>query len=125
MRNTIRTVSEKIARGLSSKILIPNFIDDFTRLRDREQKLALVSEPPIAIKSVYLEAYLAAMTEYLCHRDGLPVPGWTQEKRYFLKEAHYALGKKGSPISFILLAESPVPFRRRNIFVSANAMTRV
>jgi len=125
MRNTIRTVSEKIVRGLSSKILIPNFIDDFTRLHDHEQKLALVSEPPVALKSVYLEAYLAAMTEYLCHRDGLTVPGWTQNKRYFLKEAHYALGKKGSPISFVLLAESPVPFRRRNIFVSANAMTRV
>lgn len=98
MGNTIRTVSGKIARGLSSKILIPNFIDDFTRLRDPEQKLALVSEPPIALKSVYLEAYLAAMTEYLCHRDDLPVPGWTQNKRYFLKEAHYTSARKAAPL---------------------------
>ena len=125
MRNSIKTISEKIAKGLSSRILIPNFIDDFMRLQDRKEKLSLVSERPVALESRYMEAYLAAVTEYLCHKDGLPVPEWTQDKRYFLKNAHYALGKKGSPISFVLLAESPVPFRRRNIFVSANVMTRV
>lgn len=123
--DTIRTVSEKISKGQPSKIVIPDFIDDFTRLRDREMKLEIVSERPMVLESRYHEAYLAAVTEYLCHRDGLPVPEWTQDEKYFLEEAHYAFGKKGSAISLTLLAESPVPFRKRNIFVSANVMSRV
>lgn len=128
---SLRELSKKIKSEISGEkfpdYLLGDFIDDFRlRAKSREEKLALVEEKPELIQSEKFEdidAYLAAVAEYLCREAGLPLPDWTESPEYFLHEPWFAGGLED--LKAILLVESPVPFRRRNLFVSANAMTRV
>lgn len=70
-----------------------------------------------------VNAYLAAVVETLCRETALRPPLWTEKPEYFLVKPWFAGGLED--LKAILLVESPVPFRRRNLFVTENAMTRV
>jgi hypothetical protein len=50
-------------------------------------------------------------------------PNWVNKKEYFLSRPWFYGGLES--IKAFLLVESPGPFRRRNIFVSENAMDRM
>jgi hypothetical protein len=127
LRELSKKINAEISMGRFPDYLLGDFIDDFRiRAKTREEKLALVGERPEPIESEEfkdVDAYLAAMAEYLCREAGLPPPDWTERPEYFLHEPWFAGGLEN--LKAILLVESPVPFRRRNLFVSANAMTRV
>lgn len=127
LRELSQKVKSEISAGIFPDYLLGDFIDDFRqRAKSEEEKLALVKENPEPIQSKEfkdVDAYLAAVTEYLCREAGLPPPDWTEKPEYFLKEPWFAGGLEN--LKAILLVESPIPFRRRNLFVSANAMTRV
>jgi len=101
--------------------------DDFRlRAATPEAKLALVSGRPAWIEDPSQQdcnAYWAALAETLCREAGLPPPAWTESPRCFLPRPWFAGGMES--LKAILLAESPVAFRRRNLFVSADALTRV
>lgn len=103
-----------------------DLVDD-VRLRagTPDEKLALLKDPPMWIEDpgqADCNAYWAAVVETLCREAGLPPPGWTESPRCYLHRPWFA-GSMES-LKAILLAESPVPFRRRNLFVSANALAR-
>lgn len=107
--------------------VLGDLLDDF-RLRSPtpEAKLALVREEPAWIESRVQEgdlAYLAAVAETLCREAGLAPPAWTESDRCYLKRPWFAGGLEN--LKATLLAESPVAFRRRNLFISANALERV
>jgi hypothetical protein len=129
---TLRELSSKIRfhLDLGEKFpdhLLGDFIDDF-RLRTKSltEKFSLVAEEPEGIyRQGYedINAYLAAVAETLCRETGLAPPRWTEKPDYFLAEPWFAGGLEN--LKAILLVESSVPFRRRNLFVSENAMTRV
>lgn len=107
--------------------LIGDFLDDF-RLRtpDREEQRKLIAEEPLWEASGVDEtcnAYWAAIAETLSMEAGFPPPAWTRDPRTFLSYPWFAGGMEN--LKAILIAESPVPFRRRNLFVSANALSRV
>jgi hypothetical protein len=53
---------------------------------------------------------------------GLPIPPWVEQPQRFLDKPFFAGGLES--LKAILLAESPLAFRRRQIFVSANALSR-
>ena len=101
--------------------------DDFRiRAATAEEKMALVSEAPVWVDAPQQEdcnAYWAAMVETLCREAGLTPPEWTESPRCYLHRPWFA-GKLES-LKAILLAESPVAFRRRNLFVSSDALARV
>ena len=129
---TLREVSRIIAHKLNKGEGFPDsvlgdFLDDF-RLRASgcEEKAALVNEEPERVEvEGYrdVNAYLAAVAETLCREAGLAPPAWTEKSDYFLPEPWFAGGLEN--LKAVLLVESPIPFRRRNLFVSENAMTRV
>lgn len=131
-RLTIRDVSrmwnEAIRKGESLPLwLLGDLIDDF-RLRSaaHDEKMALVNESPVWIDSpehADCNAYLAAVAETLCLEYGLVPPQWTESPKCYLHRPWFAGGMES--LKAILLVESPVPFRRRNLFVSANAMVRI
>ena len=101
-----------------------NLLDDFRkRCGTAREKTALVCDPPEATGHPETDAYLAALTESLCQESGLQPPAWTEQPGYYLKRPWFAGGLES--LKAILLAESPAPFRRRNLFVSANALYRV
>jgi hypothetical protein len=66
--------------------------------------------------------YVAAMVEQAAHLKGLPPPAWTSaiaplEQPYF--------GSRLRSHRLHLLRASPVPFRRRNLFIDASIGARV
>ncbi len=72
--------------------------------------------------SPYLQNYVAAMFEQAAHQKGVAPPEWTREIAP-LDAPHFA-----TPIVTLrahLLRASPVPFKRRNIFVDAGVGDRV
>lgn len=107
--------------------LIGDLLDDFRQRRvTPEEKIALVRDSPVWLeteKHADCNAYLAAVAETLCREAGLPPPAWTELACCFLKRPWFACGLE--TLKALLLVESPVPFRRRNLFVSANALSRV
>lgn len=107
--------------------LLGDLIDDFRlRCETSEEKSALVSETPewIQMEShADCNAYLAAVAETLCREASLPPPAWTESPRCYLHRPWFAGGL--DTLKAVLLVESPIAFRRRNLFVSANAMARV
>lgn len=100
-----------------------NFIDEFNR-SSREKKQKMVEEFPFkGIKNKKYAAYIAAMVEELCFTNNIDIPEWVFDKKYSLKEPFFVGGLES--IKAFLIVESPLPFRRRNIFVSENVLKRV
>jgi len=104
-----------------------DLVDDFRiRAATSEEKLALVSEAPMWVDAPSQDdcnAYWAATVETLCREAGLKPPEWTESPRCFLHRPWFAGALEN--LKAILLAESPVAFRRRNLFVSSDALVRV
>ena len=101
-----------------------DLLDDFRlRCHTPEEKLALVTDPPEPTGEPETDAYFAAMVESLCREASLnPLP-WTELPSAYLSRPWFAGGLES--LKAILLAETPVAFRRRNLFISANALQRV
>lgn len=130
-RQTITDISrvwtDEARRGESLSFwLLGDLLDDFRqRCSTSEEKLALVRDPPVWLderQHADCNAYLAAVAETLCREVSLPPPAWTETPRCYLHRPWFAGGME--TLKAILLVESPVAFRRRNLFVSANAMAR-
>lgn len=101
-----------------------DLLDDFRwHCHTPEEKLALVTDPPEPTGEPETDAYFAAMVETLCREALIKPPSWTELPSTYLSRPWFAGGLES--LKSILLAESPVAFRRRNLFISANALQRV
>lgn len=81
-----------------------------------------ISEAPVLELSPYWGNYVAAMVEQASHQKKVSPPEWVSAIEP-LTEPHFA-----APLANLrlhLLRASPVPFRRRNIFVDAGVGDRV
>ena len=72
--------------------------------------------------SPYLQNYVAAMVELAAHQRGVAPPDWVRDVRP-LEEPHFATPLEG--LRLHLLRASPVPFKRRNIFIDSSVGDRV
>ena len=99
--------------------LIPfmEFVDDFRRSQD----LSLI-ENPFALSDEHIDSLLASTVEYLCDELGIETPRWVWEVPS-CKEPWFISGIEN--LKAISIAESPVHFRRRKIFVLENFLSRV
>ncbi len=105
------------------KFLLANFIDEFNQ-SDINKKIELVKSFPFPkITNKKYAAYISATVEELCYRSNLNIPDWVFKKKYCLKEPFFVGGFES--LKAFLIVESPLPFRRRNIFVSENVLKRV
>jgi hypothetical protein len=68
------------------------------------------------------DAYLAAAAVSLAREIDASPPAWAWAESRKLRRPWFAW--PGPGLRAILLAESPAPFRERNLFVSANALSR-
>lgn len=101
--------------------LVAEFLDEFYALpsleRLAEEPLKLVGHFEMADVA---DVYLAAVAESLAERINTPCPEWAEGRslRYpwFTNTSEY--------LRAVLLVESPLAFRKRNLFVSENAMSR-
>jgi len=101
----------------SWKIHLFDFVDAF-----RADPLpALVRTPPIAEMEPRLAALLASTVDALCAEQGSAPPGWSAGVAP-LPRPWFVSGVENLKASALL--ESPVRFRRRNVFVLANFLSR-
>jgi len=99
---------------------VAEFLDEWQTMSGRGRRRAILIEP-IGIDHVK-DAYLAALAEHLAREERFDVPAWTENVSRFLDVPFFAGGLES--LKAILLAESPPAFRRRLIFISADALSR-
>ena len=68
------------------------------------------------------DAYLASTAAWLAKKHNLPTPPWARGIARCLEEPWFAA--RSHNLKMILLQDSPSEFRLRNLFVSANALSR-
>ncbi len=71
----------------------------------------------------YLRNYVAAMVELAAHRRDVPPPAWVRDVEPMETEPRFATPLAG--LRLHLLRASPVPFKRRNIFIDSSIGDRV
>lgn len=107
----------------SLSFALRDFLDGFYADVDLQK----LSEEPQHISAAlddggFADAYLAAVCDHLCRRYALPKPDWIFAPGRILQRPHFEAKTHG--LRMVLLQESPPAFRERNIFVSANALSR-
>ncbi len=119
-----KTIAEIAARTIAAADAfdraVREFLDSWQTMTQAEREAALGGEPQ---KLGHLQdAYLAALTEHLALSARMPVPAWPEQPGRFLHEPFFAGGLES--LKSTLLVESPLAFRRRLIFISADALSR-
>lgn len=99
---------------------VREFLDEWQGMTGAGHAAAIAAEPAPAGR--VHDAYLAALAEHLALSDRLRVPEWTEEPGRFLSEPFFAGGLES--LKATLLVESPLAFRRRLIFISADGLSR-
>src|SRR5205814_10297334 len=98
---------------------VREFLDSWQTMPADQRPGALAAEP--ASLGKIQDAYLAALAEHLALESGLVTPEWTEQPDRFLSEPFFAGGLES--LKAILLVESPLAFRRRLIFISADGLS--
>jgi hypothetical protein len=116
-------VAELAKAGDSFGRCLANFLDQFYL---RPDSSALEVEPVTMAGLVedgeIKDAYLAAAAEELARKYKLPQPRWAYKEDRKLRSPWFASDLQS--LRAVLLLESPVGFRSRNLFVSENALSR-
>jgi hypothetical protein len=116
---TIESVSKMIKEqgDASWKLWLFEFVDAFRRQTD----FTLIESPPVADVSLRMRCLLDATTEALCAEKNITSPQWCRELRV-LPEPWFV--SECENLKAMALVESPVYFRKRNIFVLNNFLRR-
>lgn len=122
--SSLREVAEIARSEKNFSYPLRDFLDGFYA----DPKPEKISEaPPLLINFVndegLADAYLAAVCDQLCRRYRFQRPSWIKGSGRALKKPYFAAKTHG--LRMIYLQESPSAFRERNIFVSANTLSRV
>ena len=121
---TLAEVAALAAQGDSFDRCLANFLDEFYAV----PSVAALAATPALLAPQFGElgrvqdAYLAATAEELAQARAFTVPAWTGAEVRRLHRPWFASSL--GALRAVLLLESPVGFRSRNLFVSANALSR-
>ena len=120
MNDSIQSISCRIRQEgeASWKWNLFEFVDAF-RLQPSG---AQVQSPPDSGVTDRMRALLASCVESLCEERGMACPAWCRETAPL---AHPWFVSGIENLKAMALVESPVHFRKRNIFVLANFLDRV
>jgi hypothetical protein len=123
---TIWDIAHRTTQNIDHfEIHVGNFLDEFYR-SDPEKREKMVEREPLHDDKLpsHILPFLAGMVHKLCNDYGVKGPVWVSKGQYIMKEPYFPLNAKGN-LRQLLLAESPMEFRIRNIFTSENCLTRV
>ena len=117
--DSIATVSEKIlSEGKDSwKIWLFNFVDAFRKYKDP----LYVDAPPVQGLPNRINALIASTVEALCEELKMQAPPWCDTVSA-LQDPWFVAGAQN--LKAMSIMESPLYFRKRNIFVLDNFLSR-
>jgi hypothetical protein len=115
------SLQEVVATSAPTEILagLREFLDEF--YGGRHPRQAMLDPEPAPTGDALVDAHLAAAAEHLARVYGLEVPPWAGAPSRFLARPHVA-GPPG--MAGIYLVESPLAYRRRNLFVGHDPLPR-
>lgn len=111
----------RLADEPSRRFALAELHDLLAALDADELRRASASPPPQSLPPETAN-YVAAMVEYACAKRGIEAPAWT---RTIAPLAAPAFGSQLESLRLQLLARSPPPFRRRNIYIDTSIGGRV
>lgn len=117
--DSIQIISEQIRQSKkdSWKIFLFNFVDAFRRSKDP----AYITNAPVENLTPRLKALLTSTAETLCQELHLNIPWWCVGV-LSLESPWFVSGIEN--LKTMALMESPIHFRKRNIFVLSNFLER-
>lgn len=111
-----------LAAGAGNRSYVLAELNDFLSGLDERTFRAAVAFAPEASLPVFEAAYLAAMVEQAALLKQVPPPAWTAGVGA-LDRPWFASALKS--LRLHLLTHSPLPFRRRNLFVDSSLGDRI
>jgi hypothetical protein len=96
------------------------FVDSFCA--DAEHREVAIREHPQLLDALR-DAYIAAVAEHLARCYNLEIPAWAVHQGLDLAQPFFAGGLES--LKARLTVESPTAFRRRLLFVSKDALSRL
>ena len=116
--NTLKATKEKIvAEPQHWRVWLMDFVDDFRYYKDSE----MIAEP-FQLSDDKIDALLASTIEYLCDELNVETPEWLN-KIQPCREPYFVSGIEN--LKATAIAESPLRFRIRKIFVTESFLSRV
>lgn len=119
---TLAEVARRRNGGEDLSALLREFLDEFYDAVRRGEAAPLIAEMPEPLAEPREHALLGGIAEHLARRWSLPIPGWTDDRSRFLREPYFTTEVEG--FKALLLAQSPLAFRRRLIFTEAEPLRR-
>ncbi len=120
--HTLAEVARRRNAGSDFSITLREFLDEFYGALATGAAQACIAEEPEDLSDPKEQAFLGATGEHLARRWNLAIPSWTQEPSRFLRRPYFTTPIEG--LKALLIAESPIAFRRRLIFTEAEPLRR-
>lgn len=120
--HTIADVAASIYQGEDPWFALGSFLHDWWSHAE-DVRRNLMAEPPAPATTSEEKrwaAFCAATIEELCIRTSLVCPAWANRQDYFLAQPWFYYPQPSQ--RDWLLSTTPVPFKRRNIFVGGNVL---
>ena len=102
--------------------LLREFLDEFYGAVKCGTAPACIAETPEPLAEPREHALLGGIGEHLARRWSLPIPEWSNDPTRFLRLPYFTTEAEG--FKALLLAQSPLAFRRRLIFTEAEPLRR-
>ncbi|MGH7966743.1 MAG: hypothetical protein ACRERD_33770 [Candidatus Binatia bacterium] len=119
---TLAEVARRRNAGEDFSFLLREFLDEFYTALHTGEAAALIADEPPPVPDRREHASLGAIGEHLARRWSLPMPQWTEDTSRFLRRPYFTTSIEG--LKALLIAESPIAFRRRLIFTEAEPLRR-
>ena len=120
--NTLTELARRRNSGEDMSVLIREFLDEFYGALKRGAAQACIADVPELLTEPREHALLGAIGEHLARRWSLAIPEWTNEPSRFLRSPYFTT--EAEDFKALLLAQSPLAFRRRLIFTEAEPLRR-
>ena len=115
--SSVQEVSARVAKDGNWKLHYFNLVDALRHTKDPE----LIKNPPSTKLGEKERALLASIVSSIGLEIGIETPKWAKEQSP-LKEPWFVSGMEN--LKAIAIAESPVSFKKNNIFVMENFLAR-
>ena len=101
-----------------------DWLHEIRKHSSRPQLAAVIQTEPPRLAARFAQgevadAWLAAYAEHLAARIGRPVPAWAEARHRVSSEPWFASESASPKLRLIALRDSPVAFKKRNLFTPA------